>query len=148
MSSHDHEHGAVGHIVPIKLLVLTCLVLLFLTGVTVWVAKLDFEALHMSEMNILVAMGVAVVKCILVALIFMHLRWDRSFVGFVFLASILFVGIFIGFALLDTTQYQPSVIPGNSPEIQKQLDTLQADLMTNQAAGDAHAGHGHTETKH
>jgi hypothetical protein len=58
------------------------------------------------------------------------------------------VGIFIGFALLDTTQYQPSMIPGNSAEIQEQLDTLQADLITNQAAGDAHAGDGHTETKH
>ena len=126
MSSHDHEHGAVGHIVPIKLLVITCIALLVLTVITVWVSKLDFEALRMGEMNILVAMGVAVVKCVIVALIFMHLRWDRSFVGFVFLGSILFVGLFIGLALLDTKEYQPTMIPGDSPQVQLKLDALHA----------------------
>jgi cytochrome c oxidase subunit 4 len=126
MSSHDHEHGAVGHIVPIKLLVITCIALLVLTAITVWVSKLDFEALRMGEMNILVAMGVAVVKCVIVALIFMHLRWERSFVGFVFLGSILFVGLFIGLALLDTKEYQPTMIPGDSPQVQLKLDALHA----------------------
>jgi cytochrome c oxidase subunit 4 len=126
MSSHDHEHGAVGHIVPIKLLVITCIALLVLTAITVWVSKLDFEELRMGEMNILVAMGVAVVKCVIVALIFMHLRWDRSFVGFVFLGSILFVGLFIGLALLDTKEYQPTMIPGDSPQVQLKLDALHA----------------------
>lgn len=126
MSSHETEHGAVGHIVPIKLLVVTCLALLVLTAVTVWVAKLDFEELQMGEMNILVAMGVAVVKCTIVALIFMHLRWERSFVGFVFIGSILFVGLFIGMALIDTREYQPTMIPGNSPQVQLKLDALKA----------------------
>ena len=77
MSSHNHEHGAVGHIVPIKMLVGTCLALLLLTAVTVWVAKLDFGNIRMHEMNIVVAMGVAVVKCTIVAKIINHLRWDR-----------------------------------------------------------------------
>ena len=126
MSSHDHEHGAVGHIVPIKLLVITCIALLVLTAITVWGSKLDFEELRMGEMNILVAMGVATVKCVIVALIFMHLRWDRSFVGFVFLGSILFVGLFIGLALLDTKEYQPTMIPGDSPQVQLKLDALHA----------------------
>ena len=53
MSSSNHEHGAVGHIVPIKMLVGTCFALLILTVVTVWVAKLDFVELQLSEMNIL-----------------------------------------------------------------------------------------------
>jgi len=139
MSSHEHEHGAVGHIVPIKLLVITCIALLILTAVTVWVAKLDFEDLRMGEMNILVAMGVAVVKCTIVALIFMHLRWDRSFIGFVFIGSILFVGLFIGLALLDTKEYQPTMVPGNSPQVQLKLDALHAA----QAAGETK--HGPTE---
>jgi cytochrome c oxidase subunit 4 len=139
MSSHEHEHGAVGHIVPIKLLVITCIALLILTAVTVWVAKLDFEDLRMGEMNILVAMGVAVVKCTIVALIFMHLRWDRSFVGFVFIGSILFVGLFIGLALLDTKEYQPTMVPGDSPQVQLKLDALHAA----QAAGATK--HGPTE---
>jgi cytochrome c oxidase subunit 4 len=140
MSSHDHEHGAVGHIVPIKLLVITCIALLVLTAITVWVSKLDFEELRMGEMNILVAMGVATVKCVIVALIFMHLRWDRSFVGFVFLGSILFVGLFIGLALLDTKEYQPTMIPGDSPQIQLKLDALHASEA---ATGGEHGSTAH-----
>lgn len=145
MAPHGHdEHGEVGHIVPIRLLVLTCLALLVLTVVTVWVAKFDFAELHLSEMNVVIAMGVAVVKCTLVALIFMHLRWDRPFVGFVFIAGFLFVGIFIGFALLDTHTYQPSIIPGNSPEVQVQLDALDASMAAHaEAAPDT--GHGHDD---
>ena len=126
MSSHDHDQTAIGHIIPIKLLVITCAILLALTAVTVWVAKLDFDTLQMGEMTIIVAMGVAVIKCIVVALIFMHLRWDRSFLGFVFIAAILFVGVFIGLALLDTTEYQPSMIPGDTPAVQLKLDALNA----------------------
>ena len=143
MSAQDHEHGAVGHIVPIKLLVVTCIGLLFLTAVTVWVAKLDFNTLNMPEMNIVVAMGVAVVKCTLVALIFMHLRWDRSFVGFVFIGSIFFVGLFIAFALIDTTAYQPDIVPGNTLEVQEQLDLLEADWAKQRAVGEVNAAQGH-----
>ncbi len=142
MSSHDHEHGAVGHIVPIKMLVGTCLALLFLTAVTVWGAKLDFAEIQMHEMNIVVAMGVAVIKCTIVALIFMHLRWDRSFVGFIFVGSLIFVGIFIGFTLLDTSEYQPTIIPGDTPQIQQQLDALQTQVAAEAAAGD-HGNGGH-----
>ncbi len=138
MSSKNHEHGAVGHIVPIKMLVGTCLALLVLTAVTVWVAKLDFVELRMHEMNILVAMGVAVIKCTIVGMIFMHLRWDRAFIGFVFVGSILFVAVFIGFALLDSSEYQPSIIPGNSPTIQQKLDALDASM----SAGAANVDHG------
>ncbi|MDP7070672.1 MAG: cytochrome C oxidase subunit IV family protein [Phycisphaerales bacterium] len=133
MSSNDHD--SVGHIVPIKMLVGTCLALLFLTAVTVWVSKLDFVELRMGEMNIVVAMGVAVVKCTVVALIFMHLRWDRSFIGFIFVSSILFVGVFIGFSLLDTSEYQPAIIPGDTPQIQQKLDALEATLAA-EAQGD------------
>lgn len=137
----SHEHGAVDHIVPIKMLVGTCLALLFLTAVTVWVAKLDFAELRMHEMNIIVAMGVAVVKCTIVALIFMHLRWDRSFVGFVFVGSLIFVGIFLGFTLLDSSEYQPAIIPGNTPQIQQQLDVLDASMAATSEAAGTHGGH-------
>jgi cytochrome c oxidase subunit 4 len=139
MSSSNQEHGAVGHIVPIKMLIGTCVALLVLTAVTVWVAKLDFVELQLSEMNIVVAMGVAVVKCTIVGLIFMHLRWERSFIGFVFVGSFLFVGVFIGFALLDSAEYQPSIIPGDSPQIQLKLDALDAAQATGEHGGAVHA---------
>ena len=141
MSGH-HEHGAVGHIVPIRLLVATCTVLLVLTGITVWVAKFDFENVHLGEMNILIAMGVATVKALVVCLIFMHLRWERTFIGFFFLSSVLFVGIFVLFALMDTTENAPSIIPGNSALVQQKLDALEASPPAGVAHDEpAAAGH-------
>jgi cytochrome c oxidase subunit 4 len=154
MSSSNHEHGAVGHILPIKVLVGTCAVLLVLTAVTVWVAKLDFVELRLSEMNILVAMGVAVVKCTIVALIFMHLRWEPPFIGFVFVGSFLFVGIFIGFAFVDSNEYQPSIIPGDSPQIQMKLDALEASMASGEhghggaATSETAAEHGGSDMDH
>ena len=58
MSSHDREQRAIGHIIPIRLLVITCIILLALTALTVWVAKLDFDMIQMGELTIIVAMGV------------------------------------------------------------------------------------------
>jgi cytochrome c oxidase subunit 4 len=149
MSSHI-EHGAVGHIVPIRMLVATCAVLLVLTGVTVWVAKFDFENVHLGEMNIIIAMGVATVKALIVCLIFMHLRWEKGFVSFFFLSSVLFVGLFILFALMDTHENAPDIIPGNSSLVQQKLDALEAAppiTMGHDAPADAgHApapAHGH-----
>ncbi|MCH2137912.1 MAG: cytochrome C oxidase subunit IV family protein [Phycisphaerales bacterium] len=138
MSEH-HEHGAVGHIVPIKMLVGVCAILLFLTFVTVWVAKFDFETVNIGEANILIAMGVATVKATLVCLIFMHLKWDRPFVSFIFLASVLFVLLFITFSLMDTHANQPALVPGNSPVIQQKLDALEASEQAHAAAGHAPA---------
>ena len=86
-----HEHGAVDHIVPIKMLVGTCLALLFLTAVTVWVAELDFNIMNIPSMNLIVALSVASLKVFIVSMIFMHLRWDRSFIGFLFVVSCLLV---------------------------------------------------------
>ena len=139
-----HEHGAVDHIVPIKMLVGTCIVLLFMTAVTVWVAQLDFNILNIPSMNLLVALAVASVKVFIVSMIFMHLRWDRSFIGFLFVVSCLLVFLFIGFALTDTAENEPDIIPGNSPPVQQQLDKLEASVAEAKAAsahgeGDAHA---------
>ena len=46
---------------------------------------------------------------------FMHLRWDKPFNAFVFLAAFLFLFIFIGIAMMDTVHYQPDIIPGYGP---------------------------------
>ena len=136
-----HEYGAVDHIVPIRLLVGTCIVLLFLTVITVWVAQLDFNILNIPSMNLLVALSVASVKVFIVAMIFMHLRWDRSFIGFLFVMACMLVFLFIGFALTDTAENEPDIIPGNSVPVQQQLDKL----VTSQAATDHGEGDAHTE---
>ncbi|MBG83408.1 MAG: hypothetical protein CMJ40_02555 [Phycisphaerae bacterium] len=122
----NHEHGAVDHIVPLKMLVGTCAALLFLTAVTVWVAELDFNIMNIPSMNLIVALSVATVKVLIVSMIFMHLRWDRSFIGFIFVMSCILVFLFIGFALTDTSENLPNIIPGNTPDVQLKLDALEA----------------------
>lgn len=122
---HDHHghaggepHPLVGHLVPIRTLVLTGLALLFLTVVTVAVRYIDA-----GEFNIVIALGVAVVKAALVVLVFMHLLWDRSFNSLMLVGSIVFVVLLIGIAMTDTRMYNPSLYNGNPAAVQATLDT-------------------------
>ena len=126
MSNTDSSHhdDQIGHIVPVKFLVFICCILLFLTAVTVWVSRYDFTAINIAEMGIITALAVATVKATIVGLYFMHLRWDRAFVGFIFVGSILFVVLFIGIALTDTMEYQPSIIKGDTPKVSEAMDLL------------------------
>ena len=134
--THDeHGHGEqVGHIVPPRILIMTAVALLVLTGVTVGVAGIDFSKLDMPELNIWVALGVAAVKASLVALFFMHLRWDRPFNGIVFVLSILFVALFIGGAMTDSFSYQPDLKKGDAKLIVQKVDELEQKLATEAAA--------------
>ena len=91
---------------PIKTLLATGGTLLFLTLVTVSRRKIDFGA----NINLAVAMVIAVTKATLVVLFFMHLRYDRLFHTVVFVSAILAASLFVGFTLMDTAQYQQTNI--------------------------------------
>ena len=95
----------VGHMTPTPLLMTILTLLLFLTWLTVGVSYIA-----MGDFNIVVAIGVATIKACLVGLYFMHLRWDKPFNAIILVASLLFLGIFLGFALLDTGEYQENLI--------------------------------------
>lgn len=146
MSDHHDGHDSGGHAVPHKVLILTCLALLFLTAVTVWASNLDFNTLQMPGINVFVALGIAAVKVIIVALIFMHLRWDRSFTALLFVSSICFVALFISFAVTDTREYQPAVIQHDSTQVQQKIDQLDHSLdghgeVSGHAEGHGSSGH-------
>jgi cytochrome c oxidase subunit 4 len=111
--THDEDHGG-AHIVPLRLLAGVLVVLLVLTWVTVAATWFD-----MGNFNLWVAMAIAVVKASLVALYFMHLRWERPINAIFFIASILFVALFIGIALMDTQTYQDELIPGYAPAVEQ-----------------------------
>ena len=115
-----HEHHGVGHIVLIPILAATGGALLVLTGLTVWIASYDF-----GPANVWIALGIAAFKASLVVLFFMHLIWERPFNGVVFVTSIAFLAVFIGFAMIDTFEYRPDIDTGNSKEVQKMLDAFQ-----------------------
>lgn len=107
------EHHGVGHVVSFRILFLVWATLVVLTWVTVAATYYDF-----GSMNIMIALGIAVVKSALVVLFFMHLRWDNPFNAIVFISSILFLMLFISFALIDTKEYAPQIIPGYAPRIE------------------------------
>ncbi len=88
--NHSHSHG--GPIWYTANLVM----LLILTGITVGASYINF-----GPANVVVALTIATIKAILVALIFMHLRWDKPVNAIAAIAGFLFLGIFLTFDLLD-----------------------------------------------
>ena len=119
------EHHEEFHLVPPKVLISTGAALLVLTVVTVGAAQIDFAEWDLKELNIWIALAIAVFKASLVGLFFMHLRYDRPFNSFVFVASLCFVLLFIGFALTDTVAYDSEVTKGNATDVQAKLAELQ-----------------------
>jgi cytochrome c oxidase subunit 4 len=103
---HDDDHHGLSHVAPIKVLVATGGTLLVLTLVTVLATKVDFGA----NINLAIAMAIAVLKATLVILFFMHLKYDRLFHSVVFVSAILAASLFVGFTLMDTSQYQQTNI--------------------------------------
>jgi cytochrome c oxidase subunit 4 len=95
---------------PLKVLVAVWITLVLLTGITVGVTRLN-----LGGMALWVAMAIATLKATLVALYFMHLRYDRPVHLIIFLGTLLFVFLFVGMALIDTQSYQPDLIPGYAP---------------------------------
>jgi cytochrome c oxidase subunit 4 len=118
--SESGGHHGVGHIVPVKILAATGIALLILTAITVWVASID-----LGNINIWVALFVAAAKGSLVALFFMHLRYDRPFNGIILVVSLAFVALFISFALTDTREYAPDVDTGNAPLVEQKLGEIE-----------------------
>ncbi|MEC7352543.1 MAG: cytochrome C oxidase subunit IV family protein [Planctomycetota bacterium] len=113
----DDTHPIVGHLVPMSTLVWTTLALLVLTILTVAVRYID-----VGEFNIVIAIGIAVLKATLVALFFMHLWWDRPFNQIVFVACISFVVLLIALTVIDTKQNAPTLYTGNPARVQEVLD--------------------------
>lgn len=110
----SEEHGDLGHVMPMPMLIGVFASLLVLTVVTVAVAYVD-----LGSLNLLVAMGVASVKASLVVLFFMHLKYDKPFNAVVFITALLFMVLFVTLVLLDSRQYQPDVYPDHAPALEK-----------------------------
>lgn len=84
------------HVSPVRSYIAVLGALFVLTGLTYAVSYADLGPASLS-----VAMFVAVIKATLVAMYFMHLRYDDRYHAFVFVSSLLFVAIFFAFTLLD-----------------------------------------------
>lgn len=111
---HEEPHGGdlYPHAVPLWLLTAVFAALIVLTVATVAVTYID-----LGRLNLVVALAIAAVKAVLVAEIFMHLRWDRPFHRIALISAVVFVALFIGIVLLDRVTYLPDLIPGHAPGV-------------------------------
>ena len=127
-------HHEVGHVVSVKYLFATCAALLVLTVLTVAVAQFDFTKYGLPDLNIIVALAIAVIKASLVCLFFMHLYWDRPINAYIIIVALAFVGVFIAFAMTDAFEYRGDqeqyermeLKGGDSKDVQIKLLELQS----------------------
>ncbi len=110
---HTHNHT--------KWYVANILALFVLTAITVLAAGINFGS---NTVNLMIAMAIATVKASLVALIFMHLLWERGMNAIIFLSSLFFVALFMCFTFFDVetrakiepaTPSEPGVSAGYQP---------------------------------
>lgn len=100
MASNSHEKS---HL-PLLIGVFGSLVIL--TIVTVAVAQLDFGSL---ALNILIAMAIATVKATLVAVYFMHLRWENRLIIVFAVLAIPFLVLALGVMTWDASLKQNDI---------------------------------------
>lgn len=100
MSDHTHEH----HVTSVSTLIATFVALVALTILTSVMAYVD-----LGRADIWVVLVIATTKAALVATIFMHLLHDKAFNGVILLGTLVFVSLFVGFTLMDSTQYAPDI---------------------------------------
>ena len=109
--THTEAHADdAPHAVPLWLLSAVFGLLLVLTVVTVAAWMVD-----LGSLNIPIAIGIATVKASVVALYFMHLRWDNPFNGAVLVIAMVFVALFISFSLIDSGQYKAQIDAAGPP---------------------------------
>jgi cytochrome c oxidase subunit 4 len=114
---HDDAHvpGALHvHAVPPWLLLSVFGALLVLTVLTVAITWVP-----LGNLAIWAALLIAVVKATLVALYFMHLRWDAPFNSIILACALLFVAIFIGATITDSREYKANLTPPANSLVQQ-----------------------------
>jgi caa(3)-type oxidase subunit IV len=91
-AGHDHGHDGGHHIHPISMYMKTALFLAVFMVITIWAAFQTFPGGFLT--NNLIAIGIASVKCFVVVMYFMHVKWASplgklwAFIGFFFLSGL------------------------------------------------------------
>lgn len=93
-----------AHVMPPVVLLAVFAALMAMTAITVAVTWVD-----LGPWNLVAAMVIATVKASLVALYFMHLRYDHPFNALVFVTALVFLALFLIPTLTDTVDAEPDV---------------------------------------
>ncbi len=105
-ADHAHDPHDFAHPLPLWILFAVFIALTVLTIITVAQSNLD-----LGSADVIVVMGIATVKAILVMLFFMHLAFDKPFNLIIFVSSFVFVGLFIMITLSDAHMNSPTFEP-------------------------------------
>lgn len=152
----ETEHGEHHmHVTPFWTMLWVFVTLLVLTALTVWSSNIHgfwFGNTYIEiggTLHIFIAMTIAIVKALLVAGYFMHLRYDTPMNSVVVAATIFAVILFIGFTLADSATrniFAPTedevIIKGGSAEVVPKAIAAGEQHATNPdgAASSAHEG--------
>ncbi len=85
------------HIVSLKIYVMIFLALLVGTALTVWAGLHDFP----GQLNVIIALTIAVVKATLVVLYFMHVRYSSRLIWVVFTSALFWLAVLFALTLSD-----------------------------------------------
>ena len=116
------------HILPLKLYLSVGAALIVLTAVTVAISFV-----HFGPFNLLIAMLIAAGKATLVALFFMHLKYDSKLYMTIFVASVVFLAVFIILTMFDTLR-RDDIDEIKSKPIQEQAVIYDSLSTTNSPA--------------
>jgi len=98
--SHTEEH----HITSNKTYIIVWLALMVMTAITVYVSYINFGML-----NIVIALVVASIKASVVALYFMHLKFEDSITWVFALFPLTLLALLIGMTITDT--FTRTIVP-------------------------------------
>lgn len=99
-SSHSEEK----HITGSPTYIIVWVTLMVLTAITVYVSYI-----HFGVFNIVVAMGIASIKASIVALFFMHLKFEDSITWVFALFPLSLLALLMGMTILDT--FTRAIVP-------------------------------------
>jgi cytochrome c oxidase subunit 4 len=85
------------HIVPLRVYFTIFLALMAGTALTVWAGLQDFP----GQLNVIIAMTIAVLKATLVVLYFMHMRYSSKLIWVVFASALFWLAILFAFTFSD-----------------------------------------------
>ncbi len=96
--NHDSHHpGQHLHGGP-KVYGTVLAILLALTLITIGASKIDFGS---ASANVIIALVIATIKATIVALWFMHLKYDKPINGLIFASTLFFLALFFAYPYID-----------------------------------------------
>ena len=85
------------HIVPVRVYVMIVLALMAGTALTIWAGLQDFP----GQLNVIIALTIAVIKATLVVLYFMHVRYSSRLIWVIFASALFWMGILFALTFSD-----------------------------------------------